>query len=119
MDKKTKTILIIATLGIAALIFLLRKSKTPKVIYDDWFLPSRDELYEMYLVLYLFGVGGFLIDNEYWNSYTNYYDQGNAITFTTGNSYHDPSETIHHVRACRFFTSLTNYNLRDIGPEVD
>jgi len=35
--------------------------------YNDWFLPSKDELNHLYLNLKLFGVGKF-VDNWYWTS---------------------------------------------------
>lgn len=36
------------------------------VTYDDWFLPSLDELNQMYENLHMYGVGDF-VDDEYWS----------------------------------------------------
>jgi len=39
------------------------------VVYDDWFLPSIDELYLMYQNLYVPGISGFVVvDDYYWSS---------------------------------------------------
>lgn len=36
--------------------------------YNDWFLPSRDELIEIYQSLYASNIGGFVNDSKYWSS---------------------------------------------------
>ena len=55
--------------------------------YDDWFLPSRDELNLMYVNLHKAGLGGFANDSNYWSSsesrdhsdyaWSQYFDNGN------------------------------------------
>ena len=83
--------------------------------YADWYLPSKDELNAMYTELYLHSVGGF--GTTYYMSSSEYdKDQEWVQTFLTGNQTCVNKSTIFSARACRSFTSTTNYNLRDIGP---
>jgi len=70
--------------------------------YDDWFLPSRDELNLMYTNLKVAGVGGFA-DSFWWSSSeVNAYSAW-AQAFYSGSQY-DPSKTsVLRVRAVRAF----------------
>lgn len=86
--------------------------------YNDYHLPSKDELNAMHTELHLYGLGGF---NEnpsvrYWTS-----SEINNITawglpFETGVWIDLAKNYTGFVRACRAFTSNYNYNLRDLGP---
>jgi hypothetical protein len=51
------------------------------VVYDDWFLPSQDELNELYLQRTT--VAGF-VDNEYWSSSENGSNSARFQNFNTG-----------------------------------
>ncbi|MBI9105030.1 MAG: chitobiase/beta-hexosaminidase C-terminal domain-containing protein [Spirochaetales bacterium] len=72
--------------------------------YDDWFLPSKNELYLMYQNLHLEGLGGFSNLDVYWSSseYDNTY-QARTIYFSGGYSGFDEMYESHYVRAVRSF----------------
>jgi len=83
--------------------------------YDDYYLPSKDELNEMYVELHVEGVGSFASDS-YWSSSES--DQVNAYiqNFATGAQLNGGKGAPYHVRACRSFNTATIYAIRDIGP---
>lgn len=82
--------------------------------FDDWFLPSKNELDKIYEELYLHGVGG-LDAFTYWSS-SEFNATGvwshNFITDFQGISNKTNS---YKVRACRSFTVSDVYSLRDLG----
>lgn len=70
--------------------------------YDDWYLPSKEELYFLYLNLGLKGLGGFT-KGYYWSS-----SQGSMYTawmyyFYDGSAVNLNKENQQHVRAVRSF----------------
>ncbi len=80
----------------------------------DWFLPSYEEYLQIYYNLYLYGIGGFSIGNDYWSSTesnaTGAYAFSFYPVFTFGQvpknysgsgSNHDPNPI--YVRAARRF----------------
>ena len=72
------------------------------VTYDDWFLPSKDELHEMYENLKSNGFGGFAAD-FYWSSTENGFNDAWGQNFNNGLQV-DPSKSNNrHVRAVRAF----------------
>ncbi len=70
--------------------------------YDDWFLPSRDELYEMYEVLHEAGWGDFRRDG-YWSSTEGSSSIAVYISFYNGYQGFDYKYRVHYVRAIRSF----------------
>jgi hypothetical protein len=73
--------------------------------YTDWFLPSKDELYKLYLNRV--AIGGFEL-NWYWSSSEKNDAYAEALNFNTGNfdgigGYKGPNSTQYKVRAIRTF----------------
>ena len=65
---------------------LAKKLKSDK--YEDWFLPSKDELYLMYQNLHQNGLGGFS-DSVYWSSSHDYDLNVWDLSFGSGVLYSD------------------------------
>jgi len=84
--------------------------------FNDWFLPSKDELNAIYVELYLFGVGNFVASGAYWSSSEANLGQSWHLQFGGGFWVGPNKSSLYAVRACRAFTSTTVYGLRDVGP---
>lgn len=67
--------------------------------YDDWFLPSKDELHLMYQYKDLIGGGNFL----YWSSSQCSKNEAYAVNFSSGESYKIHKGDDKSVRAVRAF----------------
>ncbi len=70
--------------------------------YDDWFLPSKDELNAIWTNLYLEWVGGFA-GNYYWSSSGNDANLAWGQYFYNGGQYYDYKSSYNYVRAVRAF----------------
>ena len=71
--------------------------------YSDWFLPSKDELNQMWLNLHLQGLGGFA-NNDYWSSTENGSSSAWYQYFTNGLQYvSNKGFNLVTVRAVRAF----------------
>jgi len=84
--------------------------------FNDWFLPSKDELNAMYTNLHAEGVGGFA-SNYYWSSTES--NNYSAWWQLFGNGYQNDynKHNTYYVRAIRAFTAAEGaYSLRDTGP---
>jgi uncharacterized repeat protein (TIGR02543 family) len=73
------------------------------VTYNDWFLPSKDELNHMYLNLHLKGVGGFPDTYAYWSSSEKSYKCAWNQKFSNGAQLSPYKYWISYVRAVRAF----------------
>jgi hypothetical protein len=72
------------------------------VTYDDWFLPSKDELNNIAIHLYNEGIGNFA-DDVYWSS-SEYSNKSACCTsFSAGISMNNSKTDNHCVRAVREF----------------
>jgi uncharacterized repeat protein (TIGR02543 family) len=71
------------------------------VTYDDWFLPSKDELNLMYVNLHKEGVGGFA--GFYWSSSESYATTAWYQSFDNGNQTNTSKNSTARVRAVRAF----------------
>ena len=71
--------------------------------YSDWFLPSKDELNEIYQNLYILGIGGFASDS-YWSSTE--YNHGSVWKqhfLNGGDQSNAGKDSGYYVRAIRAF----------------
>ena len=88
------------------------------MVYNDWFLPSRNELLAIYDELRVYGIGNFIF-LQYWTS-SQRIDAGGlaySLDFTDRTEGETTPNGLLHVRACRSFTSVSpSYSLRDVGP---
>lgn len=72
------------------------------VAYDDWFLPSKDELNQMYRNLYKKGIGGFSVNN-YWSSSEGYASSAWNQDFSSGDQGNYYRRHCYRVRPVRAF----------------
>lgn len=70
--------------------------------YDDWFLPSKDELYQMYTNLKLNGLGNFTA-SYYWSSSQYSSTAAWILSFSNGGSTTGSKSSVYYVRAVRAF----------------
>jgi hypothetical protein len=70
--------------------------------YDDWFLPSKDELYLMYTNLKLYGLGNFTT-SYYWSSSQYSSTAAWILSFSSGATTTGSKSSVYYVRAVRAF----------------
>ena len=91
----------------------------PGVLYDDWFLPSKDEMQAIHDNLQIYGFGNFVYGVYYYcsseYSFTNAWGCRINTDADWGSGGKDYSDM--YVRAIRKFTAgIGVYSLRDTGP---
>lgn len=69
--------------------------------YDDWFLPSKMELYQMFLNRNV--IGNFAAEADYWSSTETLADRASLEIFSTGDVCSCPKDYPERVRAIRAF----------------
>ena len=70
-------------------------------IYDDWFLPSRDELQQMYDNQS--SIGGFVVGDPYWSSTEMASGTAYTYRFNTGGAVVSKNQSVVRVRPVRSF----------------
>ena len=68
--------------------------------YDDWFLPSKDELNKLYINKVI--IGGF-VNNNYWSSSEKDFEFAYKLNFTNGDQNANNKVNAFYVRAIRAF----------------
>ena len=68
--------------------------------YDDWFLPSKDELNKLYINKVI--IGGF-VNNNYWSSSEKDFEFAYKLNFTNGDQNANNKVNTFYVRAIRAF----------------
>lgn len=71
--------------------------------FNDWFLPARQELDQMYLNLHTQGQGSFNGLSTYWSSTENNNISAQGVSFNTGNTINNNKTSSYRVRAARRF----------------
>ena len=86
-------------------------------IYNDWYLPSKNEIQAMYNNLHAYNLGNFSLTDNYWSSSEYNYHSSYAFSFNGNNWNAFLKSNTYYIRACRSFTAMEGqYSLRDNGP---